>query len=117
MAITRALDDLVAIWTKLQRKFARASELGKPAAQKALFQFQHQEIEIAKETISRFEIVVAICVQQKVHMEDDILERQLLDQPNDQYIHLKRTWLHSRPGDRQDLEELFSSMRDIDDDY
>ena len=39
VAITTVLDDPVAIWTKLQRKFARVSELGKSAAQKALFQF------------------------------------------------------------------------------
>ena len=50
-------------------------------------------------------------------MEDDMKERQLLDQPNDRYIHLKRTWLHSRPDDRMDLEELFASMRDDADDY
>ena len=36
VAITTVLDDPVAFWTKLQRKFARASELGKSAAQKAL---------------------------------------------------------------------------------
>ena len=71
----------------------------------------------AKETISRFESVVAKCVQQKVRLEDDILERQLLDQPNDWYVHLKRTWLHSRPDDRMDLEELFASVRDDDEDY
>ena len=39
VAITTVLDDPVAIWTKLQRKFARVSELGKSDAQKALFQF------------------------------------------------------------------------------
>ena len=49
VAITTVLDDPVAIWTKLQRKFARVSELGKSAAQKALFQFQHLEIETAEE--------------------------------------------------------------------
>ena len=117
VAITTVLDDPVAIWTKLQRKFARVSELGNSAAQKALFQFQHHENETAEETISRFEAVVAKCVQQKVCMEDDIKERQLLDQPNDRYIHLKRTWLHSQPDDRMDLEKLFASMRDDDDDY
>ena len=117
VAITTVLDDPIAIWTKLQRKFARVSELGKSAAQKALFQFQHQEIETAEETISRFESVMAKCRQQKVRLEDDILERQLLDQPNDRYVHLKRTWLHSRPNDRMDLEELFAAMRDDDDDY
>ena len=49
------------------------------------------EIETGEETIPRFESVVAKCVQQKVRLEDDILERQLLDQPNDWYVHLKRT--------------------------
>ena len=79
VAITTVFDDTVAIWTKLQRKFARVSELGKSAAQKALFQFQHLEIEIPEEKISTFESVVAKCVQHKVRMEDGILERQLLD--------------------------------------
>ena len=37
VAITTVLDDPVAIWTKLRRKFARVSELGKSTAQKALF--------------------------------------------------------------------------------
>ena len=37
VAITTVLDDPVAIWTKLQRKFARVSELGKSVAQKALY--------------------------------------------------------------------------------
>ena len=115
--ITPILGDPVAVWKKLERKFARVSELGKSAAQKALFQFQHLEIETADDTITRFEAVVARCRRQNVRMDDDILERQLLDQPNDRYVHLKRSWLHSRPGDRQDLEELFASMRDDDEDY
>ena len=39
VAITRVLDDPVAIWTKLQRKFARVSELEKSAAQNPSFSF------------------------------------------------------------------------------
>ena len=98
--ITSILADPVAVWKKLERKFARVSELGKSAAQKALFQFQHLEIETADDTITRFEAVVARCKRQNVRMDDDILERQLLDQPNDRYKDLKRSWLHTRPGNR-----------------
>ena len=64
--LTSILGDPVAVWKKLERKFARVSELGKSAAQKALFQFQHLEIETAEDTITRFEAVVARCTRQNV---------------------------------------------------
>ena len=58
LAVTSVLDDPIAIWNKLQQKFARKSEMGKSAAQKALLNFQHLETETADETICKFEVVV-----------------------------------------------------------
>ena len=91
LTVTSVLSDPVAIWKKLQQKFARKSEMGKSAAQKALLNFQHLETETADETICRFEVVVERCEQQGVRIYDDQLERALLDQPNERYEHLKKT--------------------------
>ena len=77
--VTSVLDDPIAIWNKLQQKFARKSEMGKSAAQKALLNFQHLETEIADETICRFEAVVERCEQHGVRIYDDEKERALLD--------------------------------------
>ena len=115
LTVTSVLDDPIAIWNKLQQKFARKSEMGKSAAQKALLNFQHLETETADETICRFEAVVERCEQQGVRIYDDEKERALLVQPNDRYEHLKKTWQHSK--DKQDLQELFASMRDDDEDF
>ena len=41
--------------------------------------------------------------------------RALLDQPNDRYKPLRRSWQHAR--DKQDLQELFAAMRDDDEEY
>ena len=38
-----------------------------------------------------------------------------LDQPNDRYKALNRSWQQAR--DKQDLQELFAAMRDDDDEY
>ena len=89
--------------------------MGKYAAQKALLNFQHLETETADETICRFEAVVERCEQQGVRIYDDEKERALLDQPNDRYEHLKKTWQHSK--DKQDLQKLFTGMRDDDEDF
>ena len=61
IAVASVLDDPIAIWNKLQHKFARKSEMGKSAAQKALLNFQHPETKTADETICRFEAVVERC--------------------------------------------------------
>ena len=39
------------------------------------------------------------------------MEQELLDQPNDRYVHLKRTWLHSRPNARDKLILLSDLFR------
>ena len=109
------MDDPIVLWKKLQQKFARKSEMGKSSAQKALLSFAHMETESADETISRFEALVLKCEQQEVQIYEHGLERALLDQPNDRYKALKRSWQHAR--DKQDLQELFASMRDDDDEY
>ena len=110
-----AMEDPIFLWKKLQQKFARKSEMGKSSAQKALLSFTHMETETAEETISRFEAIVLKCEQQEVQIYEHGLERALLDQPNDRYKPLKRSWQHAR--DKQDLQELFASMRDDDDEY
>ena len=115
LSVASVMHDPVAIWSKLQQNFARKSEAGKSAAQKSFLNFQHLETESADETISRFEAVVERCQRQGVRMDPDDKERALLDQPNDRYKHLKKTWQHSK--DKQSLEELMASMRDDDDDY
>ena len=71
LSVTTVLHDPIAIWTKLQQKFARKSEMGKSAAQKALLTFQHLETETADETICRFETVVERCEKQGVRIYDD----------------------------------------------
>ena len=66
--------------------------MGKSAAQKAFLNFQHLETETVDETIWRFEAVVERCEQQGVRLYEDEKERALLDQPNDRYELLKKTW-------------------------
>ena len=79
LAVTFVLDDPIAIWNKLQQKFARKSEIGKSAAPKAFLNFQHLETETADKTICRFEAVVERREQQGVRIYGDELERALLD--------------------------------------
>ena len=59
--------------------------MGQEAAQMALLQFQHVETEIANETIERFEAITEMCAQQGVAVDDRLLERMLLSQPNNCY--------------------------------
>ena len=60
--VASVLEDPVAMWNKLQQKFARRSEMGQQTAQMALLHFQHMEIETTDDTIARFEAVVKKCV-------------------------------------------------------
>ena len=113
--MVNAMEDPIVLWKKLQQKFARKSEMGKSSAQKSLLSFAHIETETSEETISRFEASVIKCEQQEVMVYEHMLERALLDQPNDRYKLLKRSWQHAR--DKQDLQGLSAAMRDDDDDY
>ena len=88
-------------WNKLQQKFARRSEMGQQTAQMALLHFQHMETETADDTIARFETIVEKCVQQGVQIDDQLLERMILQLPNDQYVYLKKSYQHSKV--KQDL--------------
>ena len=115
LSVTSVLEDPVATWEKLQQKFARRSEMGQEAAQMALLQLQHIETETAKETIEKYEAIIEKCAQQGVAIDDHLLERMLLSQPNDRYTYLKKSYQHSKT--KQDLQELFSSMRDDDADF
>ena len=90
LSVTSVLEDSVAVWNKLQQKFARRSEMGQEAAQMALLQFKHVETETANETIERFEAITEKCAQQGVPVDDHLLERMLLSQPNDRYTYLKK---------------------------
>ena len=65
--------------------------MGKSSIRKSLLSFAHFETEIADETISRFEAIVIKCEQQEVVVYEHMLERALLDQPNDRYKPLKRS--------------------------
>ena len=115
-SISSVMHDPIQIWSKLQQRFARRSEIGASSAQKALLNFQHQESESADETIRRFEAVVEKCDQQGVRMYPEAKERALLDQPNERYKALKKSWQYSR-GEKATLEELMHQMRDEDEEY
>ena len=90
-SMAHCMEDPVVLWKKLQQKFARKSEMGKSSAQRALLSFAHIETETAEETICRFEAIVIKCEQQEVIVHEHMLERALLDQPNDRYKPLKRS--------------------------
>ena len=115
LSVTTVLEDPVATWDKLRQKFARRSEMGQEAAQMALLHFQHIETETADETITRYEAVLEKCAQQGVDTNDLLMERMILSQPNDRYMYLKKSYQHSKV--KQNLEEIFSSMRDDDAEY
>ena len=68
------LEDLVAIWDKLQQKFARRSEMGQEAAQMTLLHFQHVETETSDETISRYGAVLEKCAKQGVDADDLLMD-------------------------------------------
>ena len=84
--VASVLEDRVSTWDKLQQKFARRSEMGQQTAQMALLRFQHMETETTDDTIARFEAVVEKCVQQGVQFDDQLLERMILQLPNERYI-------------------------------
>ena len=86
------LDDPVAVWGKLKQKFARRSEMGQEAAFKQFMTFTHDEAETAEDTISRFEEIVAKCVNQEVEFKEGQVERQLLNKVNKRYNHLKKNY-------------------------
>ena len=113
--VASVLEDPVATWDKLQQKFARRSEMGQQTAQMALLHFRHMETETADDTIARFEAVVEKCVQQGVQIDDQLLERMILQLPNERYTYLKKSYQHSKV--KQNLEEIFCSMRDDDAEY
>ena len=113
--VASVLEDPVATWDKLQQKFARRSEMGQQTAQMALLHFQHMETETADDTIARFEALVEKCVQQGVQFDDQLLERMILQLPNERYTYLKKSYQHSKM--KQDLQEIFCSMRDDDAEY
>lgn len=79
LSVTTVLDDPIGTWNKLQQKFAKKSGMGQSVAQKFLLHFQHLETETTEENISRFEAVVEKCIQQGVTMDEQLLERQILD--------------------------------------
>ena len=89
--------------------------MGQEAAQMALLHFQHVETETADKTITRYEAVVEKCARQGVATDDLLLERMILSQPDDRYMYLKKSYQHSKV--KQDLQEIFCSMRDDDAEY
>lgn len=89
------LEDPAATWKKLERKFARKSEMGHEATQKAFTHFQHQETETIDGTITRFEVLVETCLYQGDTLDDQMMERALLSEPNERYEYLKKSMLKS----------------------
>ena len=81
----------------------------------ARLHFQHMETETTDDTIARFESVLGRCVQQGVSVDDQLLERMILQLPNERYTYLKKSYQHSKV--KQDLQEIFCSMRDDDAEY
>ena len=112
LAIMDVLDDPVATWAALSRKYARKSKMEAEAAHMALLQFEHIETETAEEAITRFQAMVLKCRQQDVKIADELLERMLLSRPNERYSFIKNNYLHSTV--QQDLEQICSSLRDVD---
>ena len=95
-------------WKKLQDKFERKSKAEYEAAQMELLNFQQRE----PKTTERFQGVYESCQQQNVHTPNELLQRMLLARPNGRYLTLKKIFQRSK--DTQDLEEIFSAMRDDD---
>ena len=115
LSVTSVLENPVATWNKLQQKFARRSQMGQEAAHMALLHFQHMETETADDTITRYEAIIEKCTQQGVAVDDLLLERMILLEPNDRYMYLKKSYQHSMV--KQDLQAIFSAMRDDDAEY
>ena len=109
------MHDPVQLWEKLEKKFARTSQAGRSSARRDLLSFEHHENETAEETINRFERVVEICEQQGVKMTEEDKEESILSRPNERYKHIKL--INNMTQDGQTLEQIMSSMRDVDDDF
>ena len=86
--------------------------MGAEAAHMAFLQFQHVETEATDETIERYEAIIEKCAQQGVNLDAHMMERMILSQPNERYIYLKKSYQHAAV--KQDLQQIFSSMRDDD---
>lgn len=115
LPVRAILDNPVAVWQKLQQKFARTSEMGRETAQKDFFHFQHLETETADETIARFDAIVEKCIEQGVIIDNHQLERQMLSEPNERYMFLKKNYQHALQ--KQDLHQICAAMRDDDTEY
>ena len=114
-SVTAILEDPLAVWEKLKKKFTRRSEMGHEAAYKEFMHFAHDESETAEDTITRFEAIIDKCVNQEVEFKEHQLERQLLNKVNDRYNFLKKNYQFAK--EKPDLEELFCKMRDDDFEY
>ena len=73
------------------------------------------ETKTADQTIERFELVLETCHQQGVPVSDQLQLRMLLARPNDRYLSLKKIYQHI--STKPDLDSIFASMRDDDDDH
>ena len=113
--VRSVIDDPVATRKRLQDKFERKTEMATEAAQLQLLNFQHMETETADQTIERFELVLETCHQQGVPVSAQLQLRMLLARPNDRYLSLNKIYQHI--STKPDLDSVFASMRDDDDDY
>ena len=74
LAVTSVLEDPVATWAALSRKYARKSKMEAGVAHMALLQVQHIETETANETITRYQASMERCAQQGVTTYAQLLE-------------------------------------------
>lgn len=112
LAVGEFIEDPVATWAALSRKYARKSKMEAEAAHMALLQFEHVDTETAEDTISRFEAIVFKCKQQSIKTDGELLERMFLSRPNQRYNFIRDNYLHSAV--QQNLDQIFTSVRDID---
>ena len=110
-------EDPVAIWGRLREKFDRRSEAEAETAQMNLLDFAHREGDSANEMIDRFESVVAICLDQRVSVDENLQKRMLLARPSERYSYLKQNYLLAPVATRPDLVALKAQIRDIDSEY
>lgn len=54
--------------------------------------FRHFETETEDATIKRFDAMLDNYSRQEIDVEEEAVERALLDQPHKRYKHLKKTW-------------------------
>lgn len=109
----RDIGDPVQLLSAIKTAFLQKSRAAKRDASRAFYSFSHKEVELADETISRFEKITETCIDAGVQLDKEMIEQKLLELCNERYDKLQGLW-EILKADEMNLQELKDEMRKVD---